>query len=211
MFESHLQQPLMLSLSEEANWGEFKLESFLCVVGCVALSLQPPWLSSPNHFCLHRCCSYKIKWHGAHARFPLCCCNFHHNEPVKSYCIKLGSNGEEEGVIWIPVGHQPLVLIFFSLCYCVSFSSFRDALRLLVRLYIPLCHFPTGLIKGLKQCSVNRAALQSKHQFLLLCCQALKWDELSGRCKLESRIWWIRHCPLITAFSFPLKICFICP
>lgn len=29
MFESHLQQPLMLSLSEEANWGEFKLESFL--------------------------------------------------------------------------------------------------------------------------------------------------------------------------------------
>lgn len=144
MFESHLQQPLMLSLSEEANWGEFKLESFLCVVGCVALSLQPPWLSSPNHFCLHRCCSYKIKWHGAHARFPLCCCNFHHNEPVKSYCIKLGSNREEEGVIWIPVGHQPLVLIFFfPLLLCQFFLVQRRVGALGTTLYtaVPFPHW----------------------------------------------------------------------
>lgn len=109
--------------------------------------------------------------------FSACYCNFHHNEPVKSYCIRLGANREKEGVIWIPVGHQPLVFIFLPLCYCVSFPSSRDALRPVVQLCILLCHFPTGLIKGLKQCSVNRAALQSKHQFfflLLLCCQALK-------------------------------------
>lgn len=40
------------------------------------------------------------------------------------------------------------------------------------------CHFPTGLIKGSQQCSPHSS---NKHQFLFLCCQVLKWDELWAR------------------------------
>lgn len=152
---------MLCALSE---WGGklkgIQIESLLCAVGCPKPTIiwsmfhSSSWVQN-DHLCLHRGVfrSSQIKWCSAHVRFSVCLCNFRCNEPANSCGATPKANREKEGIILVPVGHHPPTSCF-SLLLCQYSLLWRWVEAQSTSPQSSVCHFPTGLIKDLKQCSV---------------------------------------------------------
>lgn len=153
----------MLSFELWCKQKRIQIEILLCAVGW--LSQQKPasymlsffhlWFSSVDDLFVQEECPQppKAKCNSGFVRFSLCLCKFLSNEPSNLQFVMPEANWEKGGVIFIPVGHpcplsRPLPYSSFSLLLC-QFSLLQRQAEA-VSLLRSACHFPTGLIKGLK-------------------------------------------------------------
>lgn len=161
----------MLSLSEEAHWREYQFTSYWDFIVCrwLPLPAKPITLNASHTHslrdlaaCLHRRSIFiPVGLNGTATTWGfLCACVI---SVVMSQQIHISSGLkliERKRESFLSLLVIPLLLLIF-LYSPVSVFSPPETCRgsQSTSLQRPTCHFPTGLIRGLKQCSVYGATL----------------------------------------------------
>lgn len=136
------------------------LDVFSLSVFFYALQLQPPWFNSAGRFCLHSSIApTPLRLNGeVPIRFSVGLCNFCSNEPANSYCNRPEPNIEGKREPFrspLVIVHPPTSSSSSFLWAPVSVFSLPQTGWVCISLEAGVqYHFPTGLIKALKQCCV---------------------------------------------------------